>query len=74
MCFFIYFLQPQISPLIVIVTYLSLIFSSPVVVAQFSDNLLRSFLIHIMSVPALIAHLSSLTPDVSPTNIQEKYK
>ncbi|XP_040207728.1 ubiquitin-protein ligase E3B [Rana temporaria] len=35
----------------------------PVVVAQFSDNLLRSFLIHIMSVPALIAHLSSLTPD-----------
>lgn len=35
----------------------------PVVVAQFSDNLLRSFLIHIMSVPALIAHLSILTPD-----------
>ncbi|KAM5192675.1 ubiquitin-protein ligase E3B [Mantella aurantiaca] len=35
----------------------------PVVVAQFSDNLLRSFLIHIMSVPALVAHLSILTPD-----------
>ncbi|XP_072271473.1 ubiquitin-protein ligase E3B [Pyxicephalus adspersus] len=35
----------------------------PVVAAQFSDNLLRSFLIHIMSVPALIAHLSILTPD-----------
>ncbi|KAM4709251.1 ubiquitin-protein ligase E3B isoform 1-T2 [Discoglossus pictus] len=35
----------------------------PVVAAQFSDNLLRSFLIHIMSVPALISHLSHLTPD-----------
>ncbi|XP_018416141.1 PREDICTED: ubiquitin-protein ligase E3B [Nanorana parkeri] len=35
----------------------------PVVAAQFSDNLLRSFLIHIMSVPAIIAHLSILTPD-----------
>uniref|UniRef100_A0A8C5LRJ3 Ubiquitin-protein ligase E3B n=1 Tax=Leptobrachium leishanense TaxID=445787 RepID=A0A8C5LRJ3_9ANUR len=35
----------------------------PVVASQFSDNLLRSFLIHIMSVPALISHLSSLTPD-----------
>ncbi|XP_040272526.1 ubiquitin-protein ligase E3B [Bufo bufo] len=35
----------------------------PVLAAQFSDNLLRSFLIHIMSVPALISHLSVLTPD-----------
>ncbi|OCT98166.1 ubiquitin-protein ligase E3B [Xenopus laevis] len=35
----------------------------PVVAAQFSDNLLRSFLIHIMSVPALVFHLYTLTPD-----------
>ncbi|XP_075067027.1 LOW QUALITY PROTEIN: ubiquitin-protein ligase E3B [Mixophyes fleayi] len=35
----------------------------PVVAAQFSDQLLRSFLINIMSVPALISHLSTLTPD-----------
>uniref|UniRef100_A0A6I8SCR5 Ubiquitin-protein ligase E3B n=1 Tax=Xenopus tropicalis TaxID=8364 RepID=A0A6I8SCR5_XENTR len=35
----------------------------PVVAAQYSDNLLRSFLIHIMSVPALVSHLSTLTPD-----------
>ncbi|KAM4809996.1 ubiquitin-protein ligase E3B [Rhinophrynus dorsalis] len=35
----------------------------PVLAAQFSDNLLRSFLIHIMSVPALVSHLSILTPD-----------
>ncbi|MEE6508193.1 hypothetical protein FKM82_019785 [Ascaphus truei] len=35
----------------------------PVVAAQFSDNLLRSFLIHIMSVPAIVSHLSTLTPD-----------
>ncbi|XP_066459961.1 ubiquitin-protein ligase E3B [Eleutherodactylus coqui] len=35
----------------------------PVLAAQFSDNLLRSFLIHIMSVPALISHLTVLTPD-----------
>uniref|UniRef100_A0AAR2LQS1 Ubiquitin-protein ligase E3B n=1 Tax=Pygocentrus nattereri TaxID=42514 RepID=A0AAR2LQS1_PYGNA len=35
----------------------------PVVAANFSDNLLRSFLIHIMSVPAIISHLNTLTPD-----------
>ncbi|XP_032084909.1 ubiquitin-protein ligase E3B [Thamnophis elegans] len=35
----------------------------PVVAAQFSDNLLRSFLIHIMSVPAIISHLATLTPE-----------
>ncbi|XP_054852100.1 ubiquitin-protein ligase E3B isoform X2 [Eublepharis macularius] len=35
----------------------------PVVAAQFSDNLLRSFLIHIMSVPAIVTHLAMLTPE-----------
>ncbi|KAJ8379360.1 hypothetical protein SKAU_G00001380 [Synaphobranchus kaupii] len=35
----------------------------PVVAAHFSDNLLRSFLIHIMSVPAVISHLNTLTPE-----------
>ncbi|KAM3826080.1 ubiquitin-protein ligase E3B isoform 2-T6 [Vipera latastei] len=35
----------------------------PVVAAQFSDNLLRSFLIHIMSVPAITSHLATLTPE-----------
>uniref|UniRef100_A0A8C2Y919 Ubiquitin-protein ligase E3B n=1 Tax=Coturnix japonica TaxID=93934 RepID=A0A8C2Y919_COTJA len=35
----------------------------PVVAAQFSDNLLRSFLIHIMSVPAIMTHLATLTPE-----------
>ncbi|POI35352.1 hypothetical protein CIB84_000898 [Bambusicola thoracicus] len=35
----------------------------PVVAAQFSDNLLRSFLIHIMSVPAIMTHLAALTPE-----------
>lgn len=39
--------------------------SSPVVAAQFSDNLLRSFLIHVMSVPAIVTHLATLTPEVS---------
>ncbi|XP_043819364.1 ubiquitin-protein ligase E3B isoform X2 [Dromiciops gliroides] len=36
--------------------------SRPVVAAHFSDNLLRPFLIHIMSVPAFVAHLSVLAP------------
>lgn len=36
----------------------------PVIAAHFSDNLLRSFLLHIMSVPAVISHLSALTPEV----------
>uniref|UniRef100_A0A8C9R4H1 Ubiquitin-protein ligase E3B n=1 Tax=Scleropages formosus TaxID=113540 RepID=A0A8C9R4H1_SCLFO len=36
----------------------------PVVAAHFSDNLLRSFLIHIMSVPAVVFHFSTLTPEV----------
>eukprot|EP00064_Thunnus_orientalis_P008275 superscaffoldBa00000975_g8298 len=35
----------------------------PVIAAHFSDNLLRSFLIHIMSVPAVVSHLSVLTPE-----------
>nr|XP_033475562.1 ubiquitin-protein ligase E3B-like [Epinephelus lanceolatus] len=35
----------------------------PVVAAHFSDNLLRSFLLHIMSVPAVVSHLSVLTPE-----------
>lgn len=35
----------------------------PVVAAQFSDNLMRPFIIHIMSVPALVAHLSTMAPE-----------
>uniref|UniRef100_A0A665TUV4 Ubiquitin-protein ligase E3B n=1 Tax=Echeneis naucrates TaxID=173247 RepID=A0A665TUV4_ECHNA len=35
----------------------------PVVAAHFSDNLIRSFLIHIMSVPAVVSHLNVLTPE-----------
>lgn len=35
----------------------------PVIAAHFSENLLRSFLIHIMSVPAIVTHLSVLTPE-----------
>ncbi|KAK2501549.1 hypothetical protein MC885_004989 [Smutsia gigantea] len=35
----------------------------PVIAAQFSDNLIRPFLIHIMSVPALVTHLSIVTPE-----------
>ncbi|XP_051515061.1 ubiquitin-protein ligase E3B-like [Myxocyprinus asiaticus] len=39
----------------------------PVIAAHFSDNLLRSFLLHIMSVPAFISHLNTLTPDCMVT-------
>ncbi|KAH0516907.1 Ubiquitin-protein ligase E3B [Microtus ochrogaster] len=35
----------------------------PVVAAQFSDNLMRPFVIHIMSVPALMTHLSTVAPE-----------
>ncbi|XP_019805962.2 ubiquitin-protein ligase E3B isoform X4 [Tursiops truncatus] len=35
----------------------------PVIAAQFSDNLIRPFLIHIASVPALMTHLSTVTPE-----------
>ncbi|XP_061672603.1 ubiquitin-protein ligase E3B [Syngnathoides biaculeatus] len=35
----------------------------PVIAAHFSDNLLRSFLIHIMSVPAVTSHLCVLAPE-----------
>ncbi|XP_008280282.1 ubiquitin-protein ligase E3B [Stegastes partitus] len=41
----------------------------PVIAAHFSENLLRSFLIHIMSVPAIISHLNVLTPECM-TSIQ----
>ncbi|TRY55624.1 hypothetical protein DNTS_008830 [Danionella cerebrum] len=40
---------------------------SPVIAAHFSDNLLRSFLLHILSVPAFISHLNTLTPDCMVT-------
>ncbi|XP_077097526.1 ubiquitin-protein ligase E3B [Siphateles boraxobius] len=39
----------------------------PVVAAHFSDNLLRSFLLHIMSVPGFISHLNTLAPDCMVT-------
>ncbi|XP_067862150.1 ubiquitin-protein ligase E3B isoform X2 [Heptranchias perlo] len=35
----------------------------PVIAAHFSDNLLRSFLLHIMSVPALMTQLSTIVPE-----------
>ncbi|RXM95248.1 Ubiquitin-protein ligase E3B [Acipenser ruthenus] len=35
----------------------------PVIAAHFSDNLLRSLLINIMSVPAIVSHLHTLTPE-----------
>ncbi|MBZ3872697.1 Ubiquitin-protein ligase E3B [Sciurus carolinensis] len=35
----------------------------PVIAAQFSDNLIRPFLIHIMSVPTLVTHLRTATPE-----------
>lgn len=36
----------------------------PLVSANFSDKLMTMFLIHILSVPALIQHLDTLTPEV----------
>lgn len=39
----------------------------PVIAAHFSDNLLRSFLLHIMSVPAVVYHLNVLTPECMAT-------
>ncbi|XP_041095862.1 ubiquitin-protein ligase E3B-like [Polyodon spathula] len=39
----------------------------PVIAAHFSDNLLRSLLIHIMSVPAIVSHLHTLTPECIAT-------
>uniref|UniRef100_A0AAX7UPX4 Ubiquitin-protein ligase E3B n=1 Tax=Astatotilapia calliptera TaxID=8154 RepID=A0AAX7UPX4_ASTCA len=45
----------------------------PVIAAHFSENLLRSFLIHIMSVPAIITHLSGLTPEVKTHDLLRKF-
>uniref|UniRef100_A0A3Q3QSS8 Ubiquitin-protein ligase E3B n=1 Tax=Monopterus albus TaxID=43700 RepID=A0A3Q3QSS8_MONAL len=45
----------------------------PVIAAHFSDNLLRSFLIHIMSVPAVVSHLSVLTPEVNTHDLLRKF-
>lgn len=36
----------------------------PLAAANFSDKLMSMFLIHILSVPALIKHLESLSPEV----------
>ncbi|XP_032802934.2 ubiquitin-protein ligase E3B isoform X2 [Petromyzon marinus] len=35
----------------------------PVVAAKFSENLLRSFTLHVLSVPALVLHLSNIAPE-----------
>ncbi|XP_043924445.1 ubiquitin-protein ligase E3B [Protopterus annectens] len=35
----------------------------PVLAAFFSDNLLRSFLVHIMFIPALVSHLFTIAPE-----------
>uniref|UniRef100_A0A8D3BVP9 HECT-type E3 ubiquitin transferase n=1 Tax=Scophthalmus maximus TaxID=52904 RepID=A0A8D3BVP9_SCOMX len=45
----------------------------PVIAAHFSDNLLRSFLIHIMSVPAVVTHLNVLTPEVKTHGLLRKF-
>uniref|UniRef100_A0A3Q2QQB1 Ubiquitin-protein ligase E3B n=1 Tax=Fundulus heteroclitus TaxID=8078 RepID=A0A3Q2QQB1_FUNHE len=45
----------------------------PVIAAHFSDNLLRSFLLHIMSVPAVVSHLSVLTPEVKTHDLLRKF-
>uniref|UniRef100_A0A8C4ICG8 Ubiquitin-protein ligase E3B n=1 Tax=Dicentrarchus labrax TaxID=13489 RepID=A0A8C4ICG8_DICLA len=45
----------------------------PVMAAHFSDNLLRSFLIHIMSVPAVVYHLNVLTPEVKTHDLLRKF-
>uniref|UniRef100_A0A8C8LR11 HECT-type E3 ubiquitin transferase n=1 Tax=Oncorhynchus tshawytscha TaxID=74940 RepID=A0A8C8LR11_ONCTS len=39
----------------------------PVIAAHFSDNLLRSLLIHIMSVPAVVSHINTITPECMAT-------
>uniref|UniRef100_A0A8C8FJK6 Ubiquitin-protein ligase E3B n=1 Tax=Oncorhynchus tshawytscha TaxID=74940 RepID=A0A8C8FJK6_ONCTS len=39
----------------------------PVIAAHFSDNLLRSLLIHIMSVPAVVSHIYTITPECMTT-------
>uniref|UniRef100_A0A672JGJ5 HECT-type E3 ubiquitin transferase n=1 Tax=Salarias fasciatus TaxID=181472 RepID=A0A672JGJ5_SALFA len=45
----------------------------PVIAAHFSENLLRSFLIHIMSVPAIVSHLNVLTPEVKTHDLLRKF-
>uniref|UniRef100_A0A7N8XY67 Ubiquitin-protein ligase E3B n=1 Tax=Mastacembelus armatus TaxID=205130 RepID=A0A7N8XY67_9TELE len=45
----------------------------PVIAAHFSDNLLRSFLLHIMSVPAVVSHLNMLTPEVKTHELLRKF-
>lgn len=37
----------------------------PLVSANFSEKLMTMFLIHILSVPAIIQHMQTLTPEVS---------
>lgn len=36
----------------------------PLIAAEFSDKFMSMFLIHILSVPALIQHLENVTPEV----------
>uniref|UniRef100_A0A8C7N4N2 HECT-type E3 ubiquitin transferase n=1 Tax=Oncorhynchus kisutch TaxID=8019 RepID=A0A8C7N4N2_ONCKI len=45
----------------------------PVIAAHFSDNLLRSLLIHIMSVPAVVSHIYTITPEVNTHDLLRKF-
>ena len=40
----------------------------PLLAANFSDNLLTVFVLHILSVPAIIHHVAVLAPDVSSSS------
>ena len=40
-------------------------FFRPLLLSNFSDNLISLFILNILSVPGLILHLSSIAPDVS---------
>lgn len=44
----------------------------PLIAANFSDKLMTMFLIHILSVPGLIEHLQSLSPESITTLINHK--
>jgi hypothetical protein len=60
---------------IIFVFYMYVLFYfRPLLAANFSDNLLTLFVLNILSVPALVHHLSTTAPDVSLTLLMVLYK
>ena len=54
--------------------HLAVVAFRPLLGANFSENLLNVFLLHILSVPAIVLHMASIAPEVRQVSLQQSEK